>query len=132
MQTLWIRTCIVGLIVGPLFHYSSASAAAAPPALSKPDPGTDKAEQRFQRTVAAMASIRSAARNPDSVVWESAHADASGNVVCITYRAQNGFGGMNRGIAVLHGTSFNDKVSHWNKFCGAATFDTFYARRALE
>lgn len=61
--------------------------------------------------------IRRSMRNPDSLIWESAGSNSDGSVLCFTYRAQNGFGGMTREFAVMT----KDKISHlprdWNKNC---------------
>ena len=70
-----------------------------------------------RRTVAFMTTIKRSLRNPDSVVWENVWANDDGSVVCVEYRAQNGFGGMNReSIATIHGRITEDG-NMWNKNC---------------
>lgn len=53
------------------------------------------------RTIAAARVLRKAARNPDRFVVESALAMDDNDSACIEFRAENGFGGMNREAAVL-------------------------------
>lgn len=75
----------------------------------------------------AAKSLRDAMRNPDSLVLEKALVMDSG-AVCIEYRAQNGFGGMNRASAVvppgtaklLNGDAPGFDKS-WNKNCAGKT-----------
>lgn len=80
-------------------------------------------------TTAAVAAkaLHDAMRNPDSFVLEKALVMDSG-AVCIEYRAQNGFGGMNRASAVVppgttkllnsDGPGFDKS---WNKNCAGKT-----------
>jgi hypothetical protein len=51
--------------------------------------------QRVAMVRGASAAIKASMRDPDSLVIELAGV-APDDVVCITYRARNGFGGMNR------------------------------------
>ena len=55
-------------------------------------------EDRF-RLVAAMAQeIKGMMRDPDSIIFESTLSNEDATVICIRYRAKNGFGGMNREV----------------------------------
>jgi hypothetical protein len=55
---------------------------------------------------ATATQIRKTMRNPESFVLESALLIQGTDAVCFEYRAQNVFGGMNRGRAVLSGARF--------------------------
>jgi hypothetical protein len=59
-----------------------------------------KDEQQFQRAVGRAKQLKSTMRNPDSFKLSNALFMDDG-AVCFEYRAQNGFGGMNVGRAVL-------------------------------
>jgi hypothetical protein len=59
-------------------------------------------KENTARAVLGARSLRSAMRNPDAFKLEQALV-MSNCSVCYVYRAQNGFGGMNRGHAVLTG-----------------------------
>lgn len=119
------KTSLFTKIVGGFFALTVASAIigqnsnsppAAPPAPKKPaDP---LAEARFQRTVLVARSIKAALRNPDSVQWVSFHSDDEANLVCIEYRAQNGFGGMNLEQAAYAKGKIQTSTAAWNKHCG--------------
>jgi len=62
-------------------------------------------------------SLRKAMRNPDSFVLEEAHV-MHDNSVCFVYRAQNGFGGMDREYAVLSAKgTMSTSDSAWNHLC---------------
>src|SRR5579863_10148831 len=74
------------------------------------------------RAVAGARRLRSAMRNPDSFAIAKVFAEANGEV-CYTYRAQNGFGGMNGGQAILFPddtikTSIDKGFAHaWSGAC---------------
>lgn len=79
-------------------------------------------ELHWQLAVLAARSLREAMRNPDSFKLVSAFFTDDG-AVCYGYRAQNGFGGLNVGKAVLSATGkfktdeTNGFSSLWNKEC---------------
>ena len=82
-----------------------------------------KEEAQFQAGAAGAKSLMDAMRNPDSFKLSSALFMDDG-VVCYEYRAQNGFGGMNVGHAVLtpKGTIKTNEMAGyrklWNLECG--------------
>lgn len=84
-----------------------------PPA--PPDPEYDAA-------LLSVWAAKKAQRNPDSFVLEEAL--VMEKAVCLTWRGQNGFGGMNRGKSVIardHSYALNDHesgfVKAWNRDC---------------
>lgn len=54
---------------------------------------------RRRALVVAMATLTKSLRDPDSLVLEGKHVSKDGKYVCLEYRARNGFGGMDRGLA---------------------------------
>lgn len=60
-------------------------------------------QKRVVAAATAALSIKRSLRNPDSVKWEEILATLDGSTVCVKYRAQNGFGGMNREAAAVVG-----------------------------
>ena len=82
------------------------------------NPNKERDNERNVTAALGVASIRAAARNPDSVTFESVliTKDAS---TCYTYRAQNGFGGMNREHAVLlpKAKYLRTSAAVWNAHC---------------
>lgn len=81
-------------------------------------------EELSQRAAIGAASLYRAARNPDSFKLETALGMPDGTI-CFVYRAQNGFGGMNRENAVLppNAKSLTTSASVWNKRCANKTGD---------
>jgi hypothetical protein len=86
----------------------------------------EKAERnrKLQLALAGALAVKSRLRNPDSLVIESAFVVFSTDAVCLTYRAQNGFGGMNREMAVFVvdkniAAVGNDSktIAVWNREC---------------
>ncbi len=62
-------------------------------------------------------TIREGARNPDSVEFDQIGINEDGSVICVEFRAENGFGGMNlEQVMYLDGKPKTDSTS-WNKHC---------------
>jgi hypothetical protein len=74
-------------------------------------------KQRSEAAVADGVSLKQSLRDPDSLVFEKILASDDGNVVCVTYRARNGFGGMNRDHAVFNGGPGTTSAAPWRKHC---------------
>ena len=87
-------------------------------------PVNPERERKFQLAVAGAMTLRDSMRNPESFVVESAFVVDGTDTLCYEYRAQNGFGGMNREMAVIsiksnkvvNGRS-NKVFALWNKEC---------------
>lgn len=91
---------------------------------SAPDPTKEKEELRIALAHAAASDLKASMRNPDSLVIESARANEDASIMCVEYRAQNGFGGMNREfIAFDKDSKAHQQASWWNKHCKSAMYD---------
>jgi hypothetical protein len=82
------------------------------------------ARARHYQAIIAAKMIKNALRDPASVQWDSVRVNDDGSLVCLVYRAKNGFGGMNLAPAV----SFEGKISTdgdvWTRYCkGKTLFD---------
>jgi hypothetical protein len=62
-------------------------------------------------------SLKASLRNPDSLAFESILANDDGSVICMTYRAQNGFGGMNLEHVVFKNGDPNESHASWRANC---------------
>lgn len=106
-----------------------------PPAVVNKPPERSAAEVQqevaFQIVVFTLKTLRAANRNPDSVKWESIRANDDASVICIEYRGQNGFGGMNREFFALIAGKPSQKSAVWNRHCTQVLHDMKYAARAL-
>lgn len=91
----------------------SASAVATAPK----EPVDPNIELRFQKTVLVAKTIKAALRNPDSVQWSGMLANDDASVICIEYRAQNGFGGLNLEHVAYAKGKLQTSVQAWNKYC---------------
>jgi hypothetical protein len=96
---------------------------------SPPDP---MSEQRFQKTLMAATAVKQSLRNPASVIWDDIFTNQDGSSICVKYRAQNGFGGMNiEHVVFVNGKPYQTNQA-WNKHCvGNNFFDEKYVRNAL-
>lgn len=99
-------------------------AAVKPVVQEKPPEPTpeEKAKQaqedtRHENIVRSALYIRNRLRNPESLKWEVIKSNASGDLICFGYRAENGFGGMNREQAVVVGTKISSTKANVKKYC---------------
>jgi hypothetical protein len=128
-KTHWFTWLVVAFIGGTVIlavvdkpPERAAAKAPAPPVSAASAAESAKREANFQKQVfharALAAVVRQAARDPESVVFEFIGASDDGSVVCATYRAKNGFGGMNRETAVaVGGKAYAGQPALWAKHC---------------
>jgi hypothetical protein len=89
-------------------------------------------DEGIKRGAIMAAALKKTARNPDSFRLENAQLIEGSGAICFTYRAQNGFGGMNIGYAVLSADGKDFKIQEqdgnafvklWNKECTRIGYD---------
>jgi hypothetical protein len=91
-----------------------------------------KKELRFANALQIAKAIQTNMRDPESLVWESILTNEDASVACFSYRARNGFGGMNREFATFANGSLSQSASMWNKHCkGKSLYDMISVRWAL-
>lgn len=90
-----------------------------------------KEEARFQKTAATARIIKSNLREPESMTLESARANDDASVVCLEYRARNGFGGMSKEFVVFANGKASQEANAWNKHCTKPLFDMKHIKYAL-
>lgn len=124
----WIVTIFVGMpVLIAIFSGASTTSSDTPTAPQTPEQIAEqtKRDAAVQRATVGAATLKKSMRNPDSFKLESALVINGTDAVCYTYRAQNGFGGMNAGQAVLSADATQFKTDDmdgfaklWNKECG--------------
>lgn len=129
---------ILGVIFAGLFGLMVFTCNSPNTTSPKPEPtaaekaASAKRELVFQKVVLALKTIKSSARNPDSIAWESIDANEDGSVICVAYRGQNGFGGMSKEVVVLAKGKASQTADAWNKSCAHKPLsDMMHARHAL-
>lgn len=75
-----------------------------------------KADEVVQRALLGSRMLKSSMRDPDSYKLETAIVINDSGAVCYEYRANNGFGGVNIGSAVLSGDGKSFKTHEMNGF----------------
>lgn len=108
--------------------------AAKPPAKAERNSlATSDQEAVFRRVVAAMTVVKRALRDPDSVVWEDSLARRDGTVICLQYRARNGFSGYVRERIIFTADGNYDTLQAWRRHCSGVDMKDFsHARYALQ
>lgn len=91
----------------------------------------EKEERQFQKVAGMAMTIKKAMRDPDSLTWESIRANDDASIVCFEYRAKNGFGGMNKEMAIVANGKADQKASSWNKHCTQPLTDMMKVKYAL-
>lgn len=79
-----------------------------------------QAKQSKQRGYAAYLSakaLKASLRNPGSLDFDEILANEDGSVICMTYRAQNGFGGMNLERVVFRDGKPSQTRASWRANC---------------
>ncbi len=127
----WVILVVVIAFVWVKILNSSESKPAEP---AKPKTEAQlKEDAAFQATVAVLQAIKSKANDPASVAWEEVYRNADASVVCVKFRAKNGFGALVlTQIAVTKNKSYTD-VKSWNKHCaGEGFYDEMKAKYGVD
>jgi len=74
-------------------------------------------EARFQRTLVVVKTIKESLRDPESVKWRNILSNEDASVVCVEYRARNGFGGVNLDHVVYAKQQLSTTNASWNRYC---------------
>jgi len=99
----------------------AAPVVAQPTVPTPPTPEEIAAQEReakqIKNVMIVVNHIKKHLRNPDTLKWIVVKADDVGDIVCLSYRAQNGFGGMNIESAVVVGSKISHTPSNVKKYC---------------
>lgn len=123
----WVVAAAMGVTIVGGLAAGGGNLKTAPP---RPEP--TKAEQAAEASRYAAAqgldqALKRAAKDPDSVKYESLRVSADAQVVCAEFRARNGFGAYDKGIAVAVGDVVSQDVRAWKKHCNRPMADLLYA-----
>lgn len=89
------------------------------------------ADHRVRQAVRIGTALKSSLRDPGSLEFESIRTNDDATLVCLQYRAKNGFGGTNKEIAVYRNGNGTKSAEAWNKYCTARLWDVIEARHAI-
>lgn len=101
-------------IAGNGSNQSSRSVPTPPPVKTEAE---IQADNRLRVAFVNVAALRSSLRDPDSLAIDQYGISEDGGTSCVTYRAKNGFGGMNKEMVVLNGDGASRKEKDWNRLC---------------
>lgn len=115
---------IAGLLGLLIFNLAWKSDGAKPPASALTpeqqavqDKAARNSNARITSTVRTRRSIEQNLRDPKSVEWVSTAASEDGSVVCVVYRARNGFGGMSLERAAMVDQAIRTDSATWQQNC---------------
>lgn len=133
MVTKAVAVLIGATVLISIFSSSGNSPAPAAPAKTSKQIADEKqSELRFNKIVAIAQTIKNAMRDPDSLVWESIRSNDDVSVICIEYRARNGFGGMTKEFAIYANSKMSQEAKAWNKHCTQPMHDMKHVKYALK
>lgn len=89
-----------------------------------------KTHRDYQAYLAAKA-VKASLRNPDSLTIDEILANDDGSVICMTYRAQNGFGGMNIEHIVFRDGNPSQSHASWHTNCANKMLNDVTAVRSM-
>jgi hypothetical protein len=125
--TLILAACFGIIALAAMFsHDSSSDGKGTQPPSPAEQAEKQKKDARFYQAVLGAKQLRDSMRNPDSFKLSQVLMMDDG-AVCYQYRAQNGFGGLNVGHAVLSPKGqfkANESAGFrglWNKECAGKT-----------
>ncbi|MEO8134259.1 MAG: hypothetical protein ABI831_09805 [Betaproteobacteria bacterium] len=90
-----------------------------------------KKDATLRRVVGIISALRASMLEPDSMKFDSIRANDDASLICIEYRARNGFGRFDMDHAVITGKKVSREASAWNEKCKKPLIDYGYAVRAL-
>jgi hypothetical protein len=130
---LWVLGITFALmVIGSINSPTTMTTAIAPHKSPEEIARQERDSKRWSNVVSAGAAIRDSMRNPDSLIWESIRSNDDGSVLCFEYRAQNGFGGMNRAFVSKANGVFSESSAAWNKNCTQPLTDMKYAADTIK
>lgn len=104
-----------------------------PPPKTAEQIAQDEAEQRRHLVVAITAKkLKNAMREPESVEWMDMGTDEKAELVCLRYRARNGFGGMAVETMTVTTKEAGPEAALWNRHCTrGGLYDMLYVRNGI-
>ena len=121
----WLFAILIGLPMLTSIFIGASHESPVPRSMTPEELAVKKKEDAAtQRAAAGAVLLKKAMRDPDSFKLESALVIDGSGAVCYNYRAKNGFGGVDRGHAVLSTDGKRFKTDDmdgfttlWNKEC---------------
>ena len=130
----WLKK--IGVAFGVMFGVSLVGGFAASVSGTKPSVHTESAQDKqkthrdYQAYLAAKA-VKASLRDPDSLSFEEILANDDGSVICMTYRAQNGFGGMNIEHVVFKDGDPSQSHASWHPHCAGKMLNDVTAVQSM-
>ena len=121
MKKKWLLGVAAFFVVGLAFQAHYAPKPLTAQEKTAADQEKQLSERRYYQAAIAAKPVKKALRDPASVQWESVRVNDDGSLVCLVYRAKNGFGGMSLAPAVSIGGKISMDGNLWNKNCKGKT-----------
>lgn len=92
----------------------------------------EEQKPRITATIELAKALKTTLRNPASLEWIAMMANQDGSLVCLRYRAQNGFGGLNIShIIFWNGRMVTDDWQWSDKCTGEPLIDMMHVKNSI-
>ena len=130
----WLKK--IGIAFGMMFGVSLVGGFAASMSGTKPGAENESAQDKQQKHMTYQAylaakAVKASLRNPDSLSFEQILANDNGSIICLTYRAQNGFGGMNIERVVFKDGDPSQSHASWHAHCAGKMLNDVTAVQSM-
>lgn len=130
----WLKK--IGIAFGVMFGVSLVGGFAASVSGTKPSAESESAQNKQQKHMTYQAylaakAVKASLRNPDSLSFEQILANDDGSVICLTYRAQNGFGGMNIEHVMFKDGDPSQSHASWHAHCAGKMLNDVTAVQSM-
>lgn len=133
-QTSWLKK--IGIVFGVMFGVSLVGGIAAGVSGTNSGAQTESTQDKQQKHMTYQAylaakAVKASLRNPDSLSFEQILANDDGSIICMTYRAQNGFGGMNIEHVVFKDGDPSQSHARWHAHCAGKILNDVTAVQSM-
>ena len=90
-----------------------------------------QADRRFKAAFGLISEMKKETRNPSSFAVDQILSDDEPTIICVKFRAQNGFGGMNREILIFMDGKTSRNPKDWPRLCADGSMHDLTSARSL-
>ena len=125
---------IAGLLI--VFGIKASLEPASPPPQDPPKTAEEiaakaAADKRVKMAYVVMRNVKKSLREPESLGVINVFSNEKADLLCVKYRARNGFGGYAIGYYVIGEFGDSDSVKAWNAMCLKEMYDVTSAKHLL-
>lgn len=102
-----------------------------PPKTAEQTAAKEAADMRAKMAYVLIRKVKKSLREPESLDVINVFSNEKADLLCMKYRARNGFGGYSIGYYVIGEFGDSDSVKAWNAMCMSEMYDVTSAKHLL-